>query len=53
MRDNLTEALRYYEHALNVIRNCVDAIMPEPTGNESNELKTLLADQAKIHVSIA
>lgn len=56
MRDNLPEAQRYYEHALNVIRNCVEFMIPEQTGNtgnEANELKALLADQAKIHVSIA
>jgi hypothetical protein len=56
MRDNLPEAQRYYELALNVIRNCVEVMMPEQTGNtgnEASELKALLADQAKIHVSIA
>jgi len=49
MRDNLQEALRYYEHALNVIRNCGESAEKE----DALELKTLLADQAKVHVSIA
>jgi len=47
MRDNMPEAQRYYEHALNVIKNCVELLMPDNignTGNEANELKALLAD---------
>lgn len=48
MRDNLQEALRYYEHALNVVRNCSELCTAEDM-----EAKTLMSDQAKIHVSIA
>ena len=40
MRDNLQEALRYYEHALNVVRNCTENAEIE----NAVELKTLLAD---------
>jgi tetratricopeptide (TPR) repeat protein len=48
MQDNLQEALRYYEHALNVVRNCSELCTPDDI-----EYRTLLSDQAKIHVSIA
>lgn len=51
MRDNLQEALRYYEHALNVVRGCIEECVG--VQEKECELKTLLADQAKIHVSIA
>lgn len=44
MRDNLPEALRYYEHALNVVKNCTEIVLPDVSGNESEEMKTLLAD---------
>ena len=46
MRDNLQEALRYYEHALNVVRNCIES-------NPIEDQSQLFVDKAKIHVSIA
>ena len=42
MRDNLPEALRYYEHALNVLKNCGDLLAHEQA--DANDIKTLLAD---------
>ena len=53
MSDNLPEALRYYEHALNVVRNCSDCLQSDLLGDLTIEQVTLLSDQAKIHVSIA
>ena len=54
MQDEPSEALRYYEHALNVLKNTPD--YPSITESMKNQLTpeqiTLLADVAKVHVSI-
>ena len=67
MQDENVESLRYYQHALNVLRNCPDYPMREITefrrqhGHRTNaqpdfllrpEQVTLAVDLAKVHVSI-
>ena len=44
MSDNLPEALRYYEHALNVVRNCSDCLQSDLLGDLTIEQVTLLSD---------
>ena len=44
MSDNLPEALRYYEHALNVVRNCSDCLQSDLLGALTIEQVTLLSD---------
>ena len=53
MQDNAAEALRYYEHALNVLKNTADypSISESFKGQLQPEQITLLADVAKVHVS--
>ena len=54
MQDDAAESLRYYEHALNVLKNCPD--YPSLSETYKNQLTpeqiVLTADVAKVHVSI-
>ena len=58
MQDEVDEALRYYEHALNVLRNCVEYPHREMMNMRSHrillnpEQVTLAVEAAKVHVSI-
>jgi len=56
MNDNLPDALRYYQHALNVLTTChsADQVSDGENEDKGNDVEAgLAADSAKVHISIA
>ena len=55
MQDETGESLRYYEHALNVLKNTAEypSITEKMKGELSPEQQILLADVAKVTASIS